>query len=96
MSWDKEIEEMKIELENAKNEVSEVLENIDITSHFQISNLPGRCEPSQGEINYPHLFQLLESLDYNKWVGCEYRPSKDTAETLEWARAYGINNPTTS
>ena len=73
-----------------------VLENIDITSHFQISNLPGRCEPSQGEINYPHLFQLLESLDYNNWVGCEYRPSKDTAETLEWAGAYGINNPTTS
>ena len=70
-----------------------VLENIDITSHFQISNLPGRCEPSHGEINYPYLFKLLESLNYTKWVGCEYRPSKNTIETLDWASAYGISNP---
>ncbi len=71
-----------------------VIENIDITSHFQISNLPGRCEPNHGEINYPYLFQLLESLNYSKWVGCEYRPSKGTIETLDWASAYGINTPT--
>ena len=33
---DKEIEEIKIELENAKNEVSEVLENIDINIEVEV------------------------------------------------------------
>jgi hypothetical protein len=33
---DKEIEEIKIELENAKNEVSEVLENIDIDIQVEV------------------------------------------------------------
>ena len=35
---DKEIEEIKIELENAKNEVSEVLENIDINIEVDVEN----------------------------------------------------------
>ena len=35
---DKEIEEIKIELENAKNEVSEVLENIDINIEVEVEN----------------------------------------------------------
>ena len=35
---DIEIEEMKIELENAKNEVSEVLENIDINIEVEVEN----------------------------------------------------------
>ena len=35
---DKEIEEIKIGLENAKNEVSEVLENIDINIEVEVEN----------------------------------------------------------
>ena len=35
---DKEIEEIKIELKNAKNEVSEVLENIDINIEVEVEN----------------------------------------------------------
>ena len=35
---DKEIEEIKIELENAKNEVSEELENIDINIEVEVEN----------------------------------------------------------
>ena len=35
---DQEIEEIKIELENAKNEVSEVLENIDINIEVEVEN----------------------------------------------------------
>ena len=31
-----------------------------------------RHEPGSGEINYPFLFDLLDRLGYDGWVGCEY------------------------
>ena len=64
--------------------------HMDIISHIQISNLPDRSEPSKGEINYPYLFTLLETLRYSGWIGCEYRPSTNTLESLDWAGHFGI------
>ncbi|XP_074859558.1 putative hydroxypyruvate isomerase isoform X2 [Carettochelys insculpta] len=60
-----------------------------ITGHIQIGQVPGRHEPdSPGEVNFPYLFQLLESLGYKGYVGCEYAPQGDTLEGLGWLRAY--------
>uniref|UniRef100_A0A8B9F564 Hydroxypyruvate isomerase (putative) n=1 Tax=Amazona collaria TaxID=241587 RepID=A0A8B9F564_9PSIT len=43
--------------------------------HIQIAQVPGRHEPdSPGELNFPYIFQLLESLGYTGYVGCEYAP----------------------
>ena len=58
--------------------------------HFQIAGVPGRHEPDVGEINYPYLFDLIDSLGYDGWIGCEYRPRGKTLEGLGWARRYGI------
>ncbi len=58
--------------------------------HFQIAGVPGRHEPDIGEINYPYLFDLIDSLGYDGWIGCEYRPRGKTLEGLGWARRYGI------
>jgi len=58
--------------------------------HIQIAGVPGRHEPDVGEINYPYLFDLLDELGYDGWVGCEYRPRGDTGAGLGWARRYGI------
>ena len=44
--------------------------------HFQIAGVPERHEPDVGEINYTYLFQLLDSLGYDGWIGCEYRPAR--------------------
>src|SRR5207249_1659580 len=52
--------------------------------HIQIAGVPGRHEPDVGEVNYRHLFTLLEDLHYEGWVGCEYRPAAHTAEGLAW------------
>ena len=52
--------------------------------HIQISAVPHRTEPDQGEINYPHIFSLLEELEYPGWVGCEYNPRGDTLQGLSW------------
>ena len=65
--------------------------NIDIISHFQIGGVPGRHEPDDTqEINYPYLFDLIDDLGFEGWVGCEYRPRAGTVEGLGWARPYGI------
>lgn len=54
--------------------------------HVQIAGVPDRHEPDCGEINYPYLFQLLDTLGYDGWVGCEYLPRGRTEEGLGWLK----------
>lgn len=42
--------------------------------HIQIAGVPDRQEPDGGELNYAYLLELLDTLGYAGWVGCEYRP----------------------
>lgn len=58
--------------------------------HFQIASVPGRHEPDTGEVRYEYLFDLLDELGYQGWIGCEYRPKGDTLAGLGWAKKYGI------
>ena len=58
--------------------------NFDGIGHVQIASVPGRHEPDEGEVNYPHLFQLLDELGYAGYVGCEYRPRGRTEDGLAW------------
>jgi hydroxypyruvate isomerase len=46
--------------------------------HIQIAGVPQRHEPDVGEVNYAHLFALIDSLGYPGWMGCEYRPARGT------------------
>ncbi len=56
--------------------------------HIQIAGVPDRHEPSLGELNYPYLFELIDQLGYQGWIGCEYRPQGDTSAGLEWLRQW--------
>jgi hydroxypyruvate isomerase len=56
--------------------------------HVQIAGVPDRHEPDEGEVNFPHLFDLLDGLGYAGFVGCEYRPLAGTSEGLGWLRRY--------
>jgi hydroxypyruvate isomerase len=58
--------------------------NIGRIGHIQIADNPGRHEPGTGEINYPFLFDLLDRLGYDGWVGCEYKPLTTTEAGLGW------------
>ena len=58
----------------------------DITRHVQIAGVPERHEPNVGEINYPYLFDLMDRLGYDGWVGCEYRPKNGTVAGLDWVQ----------
>jgi len=55
--------------------------------HIQIADNPGRHEPGTGEINYPFLFQHLDRIGYQGWVGAEYRPAAATEAGLGWRTA---------
>ena len=62
-----------------------------IIGHIQCSQVPLRNEPAEeGEINYPYVFREIDRLGYTEWVGCEYRPTGRTEDTLGWARRYGV------
>lgn len=61
--------------------------NFEGIGHIQIASVPARHEPDEGEINYPHLFALLDELGYSGYVGCEYRPRGKTEDGLGWFRA---------
>jgi len=58
------------------------------TGHIQIASVPERHEPSEGELNYPHLFNVLDESGYQGWIGCEYNPKTTTEAGLSWVKPY--------
>ncbi|MEX0763290.1 MAG: 2-oxo-tetronate isomerase [Dehalococcoidia bacterium] len=62
--------------------------NMDVIHHFQIADNPGRNEPGTGEINYDFLLPYIDSLGYDGWVGCEYKPKGKTTDGLGWAKKW--------
>ncbi|WP_394209269.1 hydroxypyruvate isomerase [Enterovibrio calviensis] len=59
--------------------------------HIQIADNPGRHEPGTGELNYHFLFNHIDSIGYQGWVGCEYKPATTTHEGLKWLADYQQN-----
>lgn len=58
--------------------------HLPLIRHMQLADTPGRHEPGTGEINYRHLFRLIDELGYDGWIGCEYRPRDGTLAGLGW------------
>lgn len=66
-------------------DLSRILEqHLHQIGHIQVADNPGRHEPGTGEIHYPYLLQRLEALGYQGWIGCEYKPERDTLSSLDW------------
>lgn len=57
-------------------------------NHVQLADTPGRHEPGTGEINYRFLFEHLDTLGYQGWVGCEYKPLTTTEAGLGWLKTH--------
>ena len=64
--------------------------NLDIIRHIQFSSVPGRHEPQHGELNLSYVFDRIDEMDYNGWLGAEYAPLAGTLEGLTRAHRYGI------
>jgi hydroxypyruvate isomerase len=58
--------------------------------NVQIAAVPSRAEPDEGEIAYPVIFAALDRLEYDGFIGCEYRPRGDTDTGLSWMERMGV------
>ena len=47
---------------------------------------PTATSPTRGELNYAYLFDVIDALGYDGWIGCEYRPAAGTSSGLGWLR----------
>jgi hydroxypyruvate isomerase len=56
--------------------------------HFQCAGNPRRTEPDRGEIDYAHVFKLIDELGYQGWIGAEYKPVARTEDGLGWLSRY--------
>jgi len=57
-----------------------------IIGHIQIASVPDRGEPDSGELDYEHVFGVLEALGYKAPIGAEYKPRDGTDKGLGWFR----------
>jgi hydroxypyruvate isomerase len=58
-----------------------------MVGEIQVADVPGRCEPGTGEINYPAVAAALDRLGYDGVVGLEAWASGDSIEALDRFRA---------
>jgi len=56
----------------------------DKIAHIQFADCPGRGQPGTGQINFEHVFSVIEKSAYSGWVGAEYKPVGTTSESLDW------------
>lgn len=64
------------------NVIDNITKHIDLIGHFHIADVPGRHEPGTGELNYRNIFKAIDAAGYKRYVGMEYHPSIDHAETV--------------
>lgn len=57
-------------------------------AHVQIASVPDRHEPDEGEINYQYIFNKLDAIGYQGFIGCEYKPRAKTEDGLGWFEEY--------
>jgi hydroxypyruvate isomerase len=60
---------------------------VDVVGEVQVADVPGRCEPGTGEINYPAVARALAGTGYRGTVGLEGWASGDSEDALERFRA---------
>ncbi len=67
------------------NLVANLREHADRVAHIQVADSPDRGEPGTGEINYRYVFEAIEGLGYEGFVGLEYTPTTEaTEDSLGW------------
>ena len=60
---------------------------LDLIGEIQVADVPGRCEPGTGEINYPAIARALTDLGYDGTVAMEAWAAEDSVLALERFRS---------
>lgn len=57
--------------------------------HVQIAQAPNRNEPNTpGELDFKFILKELETIFYDDFIGCEYKPVTTAAEGLGWINEF--------
>ncbi len=67
--------------------IQTIKDNIDRIGHFHVADVPGRHEPGTGELNYGNIIGAIDATGFRGFVGLEYHPSADHAQSLEVVKA---------
>jgi 2-dehydrotetronate isomerase len=62
--------------------------HLPLIGHVQIAGVPSRAEPDEGEVNYPEILRALDRIEYDGWIGAEYKPRGQTEDGLAWLSAW--------
>jgi len=57
-----------------------------IIGHIQFASVPERAAPDRGEVNYAHVFKVIEKMGYRAPLGAEYKPNGATLGWLQTLR----------
>jgi hydroxypyruvate isomerase len=77
-------------MQRSEGEISSTIERLlPHIGHIQCAGVPGRTEPDRGELDYDHLFKMIDRLGYAGWVGAEYKPVGETGQGLGWLKRFG-------
>jgi hydroxypyruvate isomerase len=57
-----------------------------VIGHIQFADVPGRGEPGSAKLDYRALFAQIDRRGYTGWTAAEYRPTRNTEDTLDWMR----------
>ncbi len=60
-----------------------------LIGHCQLAGVPERHEPDSSELDYKFIFELVDSMQYAGFIGCEYIPAADTRAGLSWLASLG-------
>ena len=64
------------------NLIDTITKNSSLIGHFHLADAPGRHEPGLGEINWRNVLRAIEASGYDGFVGLEYAPTYDAAESM--------------
>jgi len=75
---------------NGEDITASIRKHFGLIDHMQVAGVPGRNEPSSGDIDFAPIFDAIDEMGYAGWIGAEYVPKDGTLAGFGWAAAYGI------
>ncbi len=62
----------------------------DLIGHIQFADTPNRGEPFSGNLNFHDIFENIHFSHYHGYVSAEYKPTKQTEDTLDWMQQFDL------